>query len=98
MNPKDPGQSNAALMTTFAAAGWLAIMIHAAAVEAFIWLTPAETERLRKISYQRQLARKYKNPGSAGAVAQRLGDADEGSPPAQKDSGTDERCENESKV
>ena len=38
-------------------------------------LTPAESERLRVVSYERQLERGFKNPGSAGLVAERLGDA-----------------------
>lgn len=38
-------------------------------------LTPAESERLRQVSYERQLERGFKHPGSAGLVAQRLGDA-----------------------
>lgn len=90
MNPTDPGQVNAALMTTFAAAGFLALFIHAVVVEVYIWLTPAETERLRRVSYERQLARGYKHPGSSGAVAQRLGHADEWVPPQQDASSSSE--------
>jgi uncharacterized membrane protein len=93
MNPSDPGQSNAALMTTFAAAGWLAILVHAAAVEAYVWLTQAESQRLRKISYQRQLARGYQNPGSAGTVAQRFGDAEAWLHPEQVARSGDDRSD-----
>lgn len=101
MNPTDVGQANAGLMTTFAAAGWLAILIHAVVVETYLWLTPAETKRLRKISYQRQTARGYKNPGSAGAVAQRLGDAEDWVLPEEEASsseGSEEQSNNEVKV
>jgi hypothetical protein len=39
-------------------------------------LTPREAERLRKVSYQRQLEAGMRNPGSAGLTADRLGDAE----------------------
>lgn len=39
-------------------------------------LTPAESARLRQVSYERQLARKFKNPGNAGLTVQRFGDAE----------------------
>lgn len=38
-------------------------------------LTPAETARLRQVSYEQQLARGFKRPGYAGLVAERFGDA-----------------------
>jgi hypothetical protein len=38
-------------------------------------LTTAETERLRMISYERQMERGWKNAGSAGLVSERWGDA-----------------------
>ncbi|KAI9154699.1 hypothetical protein HJFPF1_07256 [Paramyrothecium foliicola] len=93
INPKDAGQSNAALMATFAAAGWLAILIHAVAVEVYIWLKQAETQRLRMISYQRQLERGYKNPGSAGVVAQRFGDAEDWAYPEQEARSSEQKPE-----
>jgi hypothetical protein len=40
-------------------------------------LTPKEAQRLRKVSYQRQLEAGMKNPGSAGLTSDRLGDADQ---------------------
>jgi hypothetical protein len=39
-------------------------------------LTPAESQRLRKVSFQRQLEAGMENPGNAGTTAQRLGDAE----------------------
>jgi hypothetical protein len=39
-------------------------------------LTPRETERLRKVSYGKQLEAGMKNPGSAGITIERFGDAD----------------------
>lgn len=38
-------------------------------------LTPAEAERLRNVSYQRQLEAGFKDPGRAGLTADRIGDA-----------------------
>ena len=38
-------------------------------------LTPAETARLRQVSYERQLARGFKRPGYTGTGAARFGDA-----------------------
>lgn len=38
-------------------------------------LTPREAERLKQVSYTRQLEADMRNPGSAGLTADRLGDA-----------------------
>jgi hypothetical protein len=38
-------------------------------------MTPAESTRLRQVSYERQLARGSTRPGYAGLVAERFGDA-----------------------
>lgn len=77
----DRGQTVAVSMSTFAAAGILALILHAVVVEIYLNLTSAETERLRMVSHQRQLDKGYKNPGSAGIVAQRFGDAHPWVPP-----------------
>ena len=71
-----PG-AGAALNAVFGMAAWLALALHAIGVEIYLHLTPREAERLRKVSYQRQLEAGFKHPGSAGLVVQRLGDADE---------------------
>jgi hypothetical protein len=39
-------------------------------------LTPRETQRLRQVSYEKQLEAGMKNPGYAGLTAERIGDAD----------------------
>lgn len=65
----------AALQGTFAGAGLLALFLHAIGIELYLHLTPAEAERLRKVSYERQLERGLKRPGSAGLTSDRLGDA-----------------------
>ncbi|KAL6722245.1 hypothetical protein ACLMJK_001352 [Lecanora helva] len=69
-------QIGSALGVTFGTAGWLATTLHAIGVEIYLHLTPRETERLRKLSYERQLERGMRNPGDAGLTAQRLGDTD----------------------
>ncbi|KAF9774269.1 hypothetical protein IL306_007760 [Fusarium sp. DS 682] len=65
-----------ALSISFSMAVWLGLAIHAIGIEVYLHLTPAETERLRKISFQRQQERGFKNPGSSGLTSDRLGDAE----------------------
>lgn len=67
----------AALDLTFGTAGWLALVLHAVGVEIYLQLTPREGERLREVSYQRQLEAGFSHPGSSGITADRWGDADE---------------------
>ncbi|KAJ6783308.1 hypothetical protein PWT90_02543 [Aphanocladium album] len=72
----------ASLSLTFGTAVWLALALHAIGVEVYLNLTPAESERLRKISYQRQLEAGFSKPGRAGLTADRLGDAVQWAPSA----------------
>ncbi|KAF4337744.1 hypothetical protein FBEOM_8341 [Fusarium beomiforme] len=65
-----------ALSISFSMAVWLGLAIHAICIEVYLQLTPAESERLRKISFQRQQERGFKNPGSSGLTSDRLGDAE----------------------
>ena len=46
-------------------------------------LTPRETERLRNVSYQKQLEAGMKMPGRGGLTADRLGDSENWVPKAQ---------------
>lgn len=78
-------QVGTAMGVTFGTAGWLATTLHAIGVEIYLRLTPRETERLRELSYERQLERGMRNPGSAGLTAQRLGDANEWHPTGKKE-------------
>lgn len=83
------GVSNAAnagagLDVAFGMSLWLALAIHAIGVEIYLHLTPKEAQRLRQVSYQRQLEAGMHNPGSAGLTADRLGDADKWTPGIQK--------------
>ncbi|KAG8778821.1 hypothetical protein FRC12_024809 [Ceratobasidium sp. 428] len=63
-----------ALRASFGAALWVAFLIHAVGIEIYIHLTPGEDSRLRKVSYERQLERGAKHPGSMGTTSDRLGD------------------------
>ena len=80
VTPTGVEQVAASLQTSFGMAGWLAFLMHAVGVEIYLALTPAEGERLRQVSYERQLERGFSNPGSAGLTADRLGDAEKWRP------------------
>ncbi|KAK5719824.1 hypothetical protein LTR17_015113 [Elasticomyces elasticus] len=66
---------SASLAIPFGTAGWLALMLHTIAIELYLRLTPVESDRLRRVSYERQLERGFKRPGYSGLVAERFGDA-----------------------
>ncbi|KAF2827948.1 hypothetical protein CC86DRAFT_347820 [Ophiobolus disseminans] len=68
--------AGAALSMSFGMAIWLATAIHAIGVEVYLHLTPREAQRLRQVSYQRQLEAGMRNPGSAGLTSDRLGDSE----------------------
>ena len=72
-----------ALGLNFGMAGWLALFMHAVGVEIYLRLTPRETERLRVVSYQRQLEAGFKHPGSSGLTVDRWGDAEPWQPPIE---------------
>jgi len=65
----------AAFQGTFAGAGLLAFILHAIGIELYLHFTPAEAQRLRQVSFERQQERGLRRPGSAG-VASDLGDAE----------------------
>ncbi|QRW09748.1 hypothetical protein RhiLY_08747 [Ceratobasidium sp. AG-Ba] len=62
------------LRASFGPALWIAFLTHAIEVEIYIHLTPGEDSRLRKVSYERQLERGVKHPGSMGTNGDHLGD------------------------
>jgi hypothetical protein len=72
----DPAEIGAGFQVPVGATFWIALVLHAVGVEVYLALTPREATRLRMESYRRQLAAGYKNPGSAGLVPERFGDAD----------------------
>ena len=53
----------------------MAIVLHVIGVEIYLSLTPAESERLRVVSYEKQLEAGFKHPGSAGLTVDRWGDS-----------------------
>ncbi|KAG9943338.1 hypothetical protein KCU85_g8763, partial [Aureobasidium melanogenum] len=67
---------SAALGIPFGAAGWLALLLHTLAIETYLRLTPKESDRLRQVSYERQLEKGMSRPGYAGLVPERFGDAE----------------------
>lgn len=67
-------QYAAAVAATFPMAAWLALLLHSAVVEFYLTSTTNESERLRQVSYERQLARGFRNPGSSGFFLSRYGD------------------------
>lgn len=64
------------LELSFGMAIWLALILHLVGVEIYLALTPRESNRLRQVSYLRQLEQGFKHPGSAGLTADRWGDAE----------------------
>ncbi|KJZ71331.1 hypothetical protein HIM_09267 [Hirsutella minnesotensis 3608] len=71
-----PDEAASAFNNSFGPSCALALFIHIFAAELYLRLTPAEAERLRRVSYQHQLEAGMKNPGNAGFTVQRLGDAE----------------------
>ncbi|KAF7194141.1 hypothetical protein HII31_04497 [Pseudocercospora fuligena] len=78
----------ATFQLTFGMSIWLSIALHAVGVELYLHLTKAETERLRRVSYERQVERGMRRPGSAGLTTDRFGDEEEWVPPVKKVAGT----------
>lgn len=74
----------AAFQLSFGMAMWVAFFLHTVGVEIYIALTPKENERLRRISYEKQMERGFANPGSAGLTVDRWGDSDPWVPPKQE--------------
>ncbi|KAG8742951.1 hypothetical protein FRC12_015196 [Ceratobasidium sp. 428] len=66
--------AGSSLRFAFGPALWMALFIHATGIEIYIHLTPGEAERLRKVSYEKQLERGAKYPGSMGTTSDRAGD------------------------
>ncbi|KAI4156893.1 MAG: hypothetical protein L6R39_000939 [Caloplaca ligustica] len=76
-----PEQFAASHIQPFGANLWICIAVHIIGVEIYLGLTPRESERLRRISYEKQLEAGFANPGSAGLTSDRWGDADKWTPP-----------------
>ena len=79
-----PDQIGASLGISFGMAMWMALILHLVGVEIYLALTPREGNRLRQVSYEKQMERGFSNPGSAGLTSDRLGDADPWLPPSKE--------------
>ena len=75
---------------TFGAAFWLAFVLHVLGVELYLKMTPAEGERLRQVSYERQLERGLTPVGRAGMTVDRWGDAERWVPKGKAEGGGSE--------
>ncbi|KAI1505047.1 hypothetical protein F5X99DRAFT_301863 [Biscogniauxia marginata] len=84
-NSKDPMQVAASFNTVFGMSAWICIALHAVGIEVYLRLTPAEHERLRNVSYQRQLEAGMRNPGRAGLTVDRVGDSEKWKPKSTSD-------------
>jgi hypothetical protein len=59
----------------------MSLFLHMVGVEVYLALTSAESERLKIVSYEKQLEAGFENPGNAGLTAERWGDATAWAPP-----------------
>jgi hypothetical protein len=73
----------ASLRVGFGMALWLSIFLHGVGVEIYLSLTPREAQRLRSVSYERQMEAGMDNPGSAGLVIEKFGDSEEWRKPSK---------------
>ncbi|TVY65573.1 hypothetical protein LSUE1_G009294 [Lachnellula suecica] len=71
-----PESIGASLQIGFGMGLWIAIFLHTIGIEIYLNLTPAEAEKLRGVSYERQLEAGFENPGSSGLTVDRWGDAE----------------------
>ena len=63
-----PEQIGASLRISFGMALWMALILHLAGVEIYLALTPREGNRLRQVSYERQMERGLRPFGTAGLI------------------------------
>lgn len=77
-----PIEVNVALSIASGASALVALFLHAVGVEIYLYMTPAESERLRQVSYHKQLAAGMRHLGRAGLSVDRLGDTAKWSPHA----------------
>ena len=78
---KSAVEAGVSLELSFSMAMWLALFPHAVGVEIYLRLPPAKSERLRRVSYERQVEHGFKHLGSADHTVDRLGGAELWSPP-----------------
>ncbi|KAF9880619.1 hypothetical protein CkaCkLH20_01661 [Colletotrichum karsti] len=91
-NPERLEELGSSITIGFGTMLWICLLLHVVGVEVYLWMTPRESERLRLISYEKQLEAGYRQPGSAGLVLDRWADAepvppdDQAGVPEQSDS------------
>ncbi|KAH8149024.1 uncharacterized protein LAJ45_07000 [Morchella importuna] len=73
------------LRLSFGVGFWLAFVVHAFGVEIYIRLTAGESERLRRVSYEKQVEAGISPAGSAGTTSDRFGDGRKWTPLATAD-------------
>ncbi|KAI4191153.1 MAG: hypothetical protein L6R41_000290 [Letrouitia leprolyta] len=78
-------QIESALRLTFAMAFWVALFLHGVGVEIYLNLTPREANRLRQVSYEKQMEKGLSHPGSAGLTSDRWGDSEPWQPKREMD-------------
>ncbi|EMD64521.1 hypothetical protein COCSADRAFT_118006 [Bipolaris sorokiniana ND90Pr] len=79
-DPNHLEQFGASAVASFSTMLWICLFLHMIGVELYLRMTPRETERLRQISYEKQVEAGYRNPGSAGLVLDRWADGDKWTP------------------
>ncbi|OQV04341.1 hypothetical protein CLAIMM_09237 [Cladophialophora immunda] len=84
-------ETGASLRIGFGMALWLAFFLHAVGIEVYLSMTPREAQRLRMVSYVKQLKAGMSNPGSAGLVVEKFGDAEAWKPTGEVDIGDRDR-------
>jgi len=75
-NGLDPVQIGANIDVSFGLCLWVALFLPIVGVEIYLRLARRESQRLRMVSYERQLAVGYKTPGGAGFVVEKFGDTE----------------------
>ena len=68
-DPQSVAEAMAGLQMGFGMAGLLAFVVHSVAVEVYLGLTPAESERLRRVSRERRVERGLEKQEDADAEA-----------------------------
>ncbi|KAI3397003.1 hypothetical protein diail_11330 [Diaporthe ilicicola] len=61
-----PIEINVAISIVSGASAFVALLLHAIGVEAYLYLTPEESNRLRQVSYRKQSASGLRNPARPG--------------------------------
>ena len=69
-----PEEIGVAISVAFAPSLITVLFLHGVGVEAYLALTSAERDRLKQVSYEKQVARGWKRAGDAGLTPEKFGD------------------------